>query len=112
MSRNSRRSGIGGNGSKRHYFVEALDGHTRAMFRSRLEGSVFCDDLRCDDGAFHNLWECNQDLAAFFWKHEEDLGLKYSLFVQKGNGPIYRQKDKRVLVKPSYAKILDRIAIV
>jgi len=86
------------------WFVESLDSHTNAVLARELPEEDLKEGILCADGR-HNLWQCPWNFVAKLMRSKRDLGLKFTIFNQEGNGKIReslflrKRRRRRVLVR-------------
>ena len=70
------------------WFVEPLDSHTNKVFSDELLEEDFYRDLVCQSGIRRNLWRCSWKSVSEFWNSKNDLGLRFKVYSQEGQGQI------------------------
>jgi hypothetical protein len=86
---------------KTYWFVEPHDDLTNRVLAEALQDQDPVSGKMCADGKLHNLWKCSHLELTRLLASMEGLTLKFTPFVQRGNGPVneWRFERKRKLKK-------------
>ncbi|HLD28177.1 MAG TPA: hypothetical protein VJB67_01035 [Patescibacteria group bacterium] len=88
-----------------YWYIEPLDAKTNEIIGKNLSESDFSENLRCADEVLRSMWACSHLLIERFTDSQRQLGIRFNVYCQEGNGPIRRWK---FIVKPK-AKVKPRL---
>ncbi len=71
------------------WFVEPLNKETNDLLASALEETSFCENIFCEDGHLHNLWQCTAPLISYLKGSRRRISsIRFRVFSRKGQGEI------------------------